>query len=187
MTQKAHCDTFGNALADRDFILAFAPTACAQDGRYHSLNPIDGKGGNGNFSVVFEARDSTSGASVALKFFVESGNTYRKLGFERECRLLHTTFRNEELFVQTIAGAEELKVAVTPAGMPNSGLNLNVTLPYIALEWMKNGTVEGFCGAPPTDIFAVKRRLRAFRAMCRCVMPDLLSANGPEIQGDSWA
>jgi serine/threonine protein kinase len=34
---------------------------------------------------------------------------------------------------------------------------------------MKNGTVEGFCGAPPTDIFAVKRRLRAFRAMCRCV------------------
>lgn len=130
MIPKLHCGTFGSVL-DPSFIMTFAPTSCQRDGRYDDLAAISDTGGNGAFSVVFRARATSSGAPVALKFFAGT-DMYRRLAFDREGKLLSTTFRNEDLFVKAPAGKEEVVVQLEAP----DGRKVEFPLPFIAFEWM---------------------------------------------------
>jgi serine/threonine protein kinase len=149
---------------DPDLIMSLAPAACQRDGRYEALVPLNGDGGDGVFSVVFRAKRTGTDTTVALKFFSDS-DLYRRLAFDREGKLLSTTFQNEDSFVKTVAGREEVVVELTTA----EGRKVGLPLPFIAFEWMPNGTLETFCTTPPTSAHEVLRRLRLLRSVCRCV------------------
>ncbi len=134
MIPKPRCGTFGIVL-DPDLIMSLAPAACQRDGRYEDLVPLNGNGGDGVFSVVFRAKRTGTDTTVALKFFSDS-DLYRRLAFDREGKLLSTTFQNEDSFVKTVAGREEVVVELTTA----EGRKVGLPLPFIAFEWMPNGT-----------------------------------------------
>lgn len=147
---------------DKAFLLKAVPLSSPIANRYVQPTPVSQTGGGGAFSAVFRAIDSVTGEAVALKFLATQDG-YRKLAFDREAGLATGVLRGEPLFVQSVAGAEELRISVTaPQGQ------VDLSLPFIAFEWMAKGSAETLC-RPPATPGAVARQLRWFSEMIRCV------------------
>jgi serine/threonine protein kinase len=153
-----------DGLDPRDLILQFVPTDATLGQRFDKITPVGGNGGGGHFSVVFRAIERSTGRDVALKFFRDRGDQYRRLSFDREGRLLWTVFRQEELFVRCLSEPEHLTIQAT---VPGVGV-WPIPLPFIVLEWAPKGSAEDHCTAP-AEWTAVSRQLRMFRAMCKGV------------------
>lgn len=58
-----------NILADRHSLLHVVESCPDIDGRFVDARRIGPHGGNGQFSLLFSALDTTTGQRVALKFF----------------------------------------------------------------------------------------------------------------------
>jgi len=149
-----------------DFLLRMIPLQNPLSGLFADIVPIDPKGGGGVWSVVFAARHIPTGAKVALKFVVFENDLYRRDSFVREGQLLETKLKSERHFVQLIEppSVTNLVLNVTvPPGVP-----LNVPCPYLAFEWIPDGTLEKHC-SPTIGYLDLVERLRLFREACRVV------------------
>ena len=129
--------------------------------RFENLRRLASSGGNGNFSLIVTADDRESGERIALKFFnpLHQRNQYRWDCFTREPELL-LRFLGEPDILQCIAPRNEFTVPFA-----HMGLTLDVPFAYYAVELAAGDVSEAIL----TDSWTAKKKLEAFRGMCRAV------------------
>ena len=127
--------------------------------RFSKIHRLAAAGGDGNFSLMFTALDSTSGERVAIKVFhPEVRDPYRKLAFYREEALLRQ-FQGQTSVVQLVAPLG----AFTQRLRTDVGLPYEITFEYFALQ-LASGDAHSLLysgGMSAID------RLETFHAMCR--------------------
>ena len=71
--------------------------------RFSDIKRLGRNGGNGNFSIMFTAKDQETGSNVALKFYdpVKMDNTDRYERFKREAEML-LFFKNEPMVLNCV-------------------------------------------------------------------------------------
>ncbi len=74
------------------------------DNRYKNIVRIDPQGGNGYFSLLFKADDSTTENKIALKFFdpQKSGDAHRVARFKREGEILYR-LKNKDYVINSLS------------------------------------------------------------------------------------
>jgi len=109
------------------------------NGRYHNPTRI-GPIREGYFSLLFKARDATTGKEVALKFFDPRmmREQYRRDGFTREARLLGQ-FVGQPSILQLLEGEQELAVDLRTA----DGITIPVPFYYFVTE-LAPGSLKHF-------------------------------------------
>lgn len=109
------------------------------DGRFSTIRCVnvhpDKAEKRGCFSLVFSARDTTSGKQVALKFLDPdprvTANLYRGMAFERESAILNHLL-NSQRCLQLV---QELKFFDIDLPLAN-GETAKVLCKYFAVEWL---------------------------------------------------
>ena len=131
------------------------------DGRFTRPRRVGPSGGNGVFSLVFRARDETSGRDVAIKVFrPDCNDPYRIACFRREARILETLVGQPDI-IGWVAPRSSFVELTTTSG----GIQWPITFEYYALELassdvgsvIENGT------------WSIEQTLQGFHVMCRAV------------------
>ena len=131
------------------------------DGRFTGPRRVGPRGGSGVFSLVFRARDETSGQDVAIKVFrPDCNNPYRIACFQREAQILET-LRGQPDIIGCVAPRSSFVEPTTTSG----GIQWPITFEYYALELaasdvgsiIENGT------------WSIEQALQSFHVMCRAV------------------
>lgn len=123
---------------NRDLLVQYIESLPALDGRYTGIKCVNYTPGRstkkGVFSLVFRAHDTTSGLSVALKFFdpEKMGEAYRILAFGREPEIL-----------KPLIGRRRCLQLVQPMQQHTWKYDSSISIPltYFALKWL-DGEVE---------------------------------------------
>lgn len=147
----------------RDGYLKLIEARTDIDGRFIDLRRVGTAGGDGNFSLVFIAMDTTSNREVAVKVFRPDRlvDPYRFQCFCREASL-HERLNGVRDVLGWVAGRAEFTEQIQSAGgIPLALLNF----PYFVLELAATdvGTVIR------NDLWGPEDKLIAFRQMCRGV------------------
>lgn len=147
------------------FLVQAIPPQAPLDGLYDRIAPISPTGGGGAFSAVFEATHIAKACKVALKFFAGQNDPYRQDAFTREGVLLNSVLKNEPLFVQLVEPPRTFDFQIP---LPGGAGTLPLQLPYLAFEWLPDGTLEQHC-TPTQGYLDLLGRLELFKEACRSV------------------
>jgi serine/threonine protein kinase len=146
---------------NRSFFLDLVERRSDINGRFVNIRRIDPNGGDGFFSIVFKATDSTTKNEVALKIFHPDrlSDAYRSSCFEREAELL-----------ERLSGQPDIIQSLSPLSRFNEqlktmGLLYNLEFRYYAVEL----AVSNVRTVIENDKWDAMARLYGFRAMCRAV------------------
>ncbi len=128
-------------------------------GRFENVHRLGLDGGNGAFSLIFEAEDRQSNnAKVALKFLHPfERDDYRRRSFEREPGILARAIGQKDI-IQLVAPRAEFSVVLQPWGFP-------IPFAYYALELASSDLGSSI----ESGGMSVTQVLFRFRAMCRAV------------------
>lgn len=121
------------------------------DGRYSDIqvvncDPVTGqhKADGGCLSVVFSARDQSTGRLVAIKFFDPDidlhNHVFRYPLFLRECMLLEK-LHGQERCLQLVQATNQLDLSVTD---PATGYSLTTPTYYFVVEWIEDDVNDFF-------------------------------------------
>ena len=121
------------------------------DARYTGIsvvnrNALTGSRGGlpGSLSVVFRAKDVSTGHDVAIKFFdpdlqgMAPEVQYRRALFQREAEILRELLGNPRC-LQLVQGLSEVQINAQDA----AGRNITLTCSYFVLEWL-NGDIRHY-------------------------------------------
>ncbi len=154
-------------LSPRQSLLQLVESRPDIDGRFVDIRRIGPEGGNGQFSILFSALDTTSGQRVALKFFnpYRATEAYRVASFEREEQLLHSLVGQRDI-LQWVAPRSTISQIVQVAQVPGlPSLQVQVPMQYYAVELASTSVGSILAGGR----WGAEKRLVAFRAMCRAI------------------
>lgn len=131
-------------------------------GRFQRVRRLPPQGGNGTFSLIFQADDMSTGQLAILKFFDPDkyAETYRWESFRREAALLQE-LKGQNDIINQVAPISQLSVALQTTG----GLTLNYDFHYYALEPAAGDVLEVIAGG----LWNPEQALLGFRSMCRAV------------------
>jgi serine/threonine protein kinase len=143
----------------REVLLRLVEQQGSLGGRFSKIHRLAPVGGDGTFSLMFTALDSTTGDRVAIKVFhPECRDPYRKLAFYREEALLRQ-FQGEHSVIQLRAPLSAFKQQLeTDVGLP-----YEISFEYFALE-LASGDAHSVLYS---GVMSAIERLEAFHAMCR--------------------
>jgi serine/threonine protein kinase len=132
-------------------------------GRFVNIRRINIDGGDGNFSLVFKAKDTTTNKEVAIKFYnpLKRGETYRERCFEREPDIL-TKLKGQRDILQLVAPMSKFERLITDV---NTGITIPDILPFFVTELANSNMMQYIYSEDANAI----QNLRYFRAMCRSI------------------
>ena len=118
----------------REALVQYLENLPSLDGRFEGLQCVNYKPGQpkrGHFSLIFKARDLTTGDAVAIKFHDPTQTeAYRILAFEREPEI-----------VELVSGKRRCPQLIVPLTTHNwqvSGLDNRLPVKYFSLKWVAN-------------------------------------------------
>lgn len=134
------------------------------DGKFERIRRLGVSGGNGNFSLVFQAVQKATGDLVALKFYHplmrNPEHAYRLACFQREAALVQE-LKGQQDIIDCLSPISEFKISLaTP-----TALTWDILFAYYALE-LASHDVTAAIELREWDPIAT---LTAFRSMCRSV------------------
>lgn len=148
-----------------DLFLQIVEKRGTLDGRFSNIRRINPIGGGGHFSIVFFARDDSTGREVVLKFFrpdrYTPADAYRWDSFEREPIMLAEMSGARDI-IGLIAGRSEF-IELLPTSIPNT--NYPIRFAYYALEKAENDMEQIIA----TEKWSAEKLLLVFRGMVRSV------------------
>lgn len=146
----------------RESLLRLVEARPTIDDRFDNIKRLGSDGGSGAFSLVFTARDKTTGGKVALKFFNPQfdGNAYRRLCFQREAELL-VALKGKADLVSLVAAPSGFVETLTSS----TKVEFEQPFVYYAMELAKGSLGDEIAFPRWTPM----ERLTAFRAACRGV------------------
>lgn len=148
--------------ANHESLLKIIEGHSTLDGRFTEIRRIGQSGGSGNFSLLFSARDLTTGRRVALKFYhpERRHDSYRAACFEREETILCELNGQHDI----IGWVGPRSYFLEPFRHP-SGFTFDLDFTYYALELAISDTSSMIA----RSLWSSTRCLEAFRTMCRSV------------------
>ena len=150
------------AAGNREAILRLIESRADIGGRFTAILRLGADGGEGNFSLVFSALDSTTNRTVALKVFnpERAGETYRVESFRREADLLQR-FAGQRDIVHLVCPASHFSVVLMTA----QGFAFTQNLEYYAVDLADGDALAAITNGAwkPLELLSV------FAAMCRAV------------------
>jgi serine/threonine protein kinase len=148
----------------REALLQMIESRSDLDGRFHRIKRVGTSGGDGSFSLVFQANEKTTSELVALKFYHPLMRTpehaYRWACFQREAKLVQQ-FKGQNDIIESLSPVSEFTISLR-TGTP---LSWDIQFAYYALE-LAAYDVASVIHLRKWDPI---RNLLAFRSMCRAV------------------
>jgi serine/threonine protein kinase len=143
----------------RELLLRLVERRTDIDGRFEGIRRIGADGGGGVFSLLFQARDRTTGQDIALKVLKpDVTDTYRRQCFVREEQLLGQFVGQPDIIGWVSTRSSFVETIPTVAGIP-----LTLEFQYYGLELASTDLEQLIYGSATP--FAV--RVEAFRQGCR--------------------
>jgi serine/threonine protein kinase len=132
--------------------------------RFSDIKGLGKNGGNGNFSIMFTAKDQQTGDNVALKFYdpAKMDNTDRYERFKREAEML-LFFKDEPMVLKCVSdGICFLEKTFIDS---KTKYKFNQKFPFIPLE-LADHSIEDLIYAKKTDTLSL---LYAFKEITKAV------------------
>jgi len=156
-----------NTPAARQSLLSIVENCPDIDGRFADVRRIGPNGGNGQFSLLFSALDTTTGQRVALKFFnpARATEAYRMASFEREEQLLHSLVGQRDILQWVAPRSTVIQVVQVLQAQGLPPLQWPLPMQYYAIELASTSVGSILANGQ----WGAEKCLVAFRAMCRAI------------------
>lgn len=144
----------------RDACLQIVESRSAIGGRFSGIHRVGTSGGNGNFSLLFSARDGQTNQDVALKFYRPDklGESYRWESFRREAQILEELAGQQDIVGWVAPLSSFVETMTSPQGVP-----FPISFSYYAMELAVADMEVAIANAD----WDASDLLTAFRCMCR--------------------